>query len=140
MDFTENIPNHPLEILRQICGGQRKDFGLPTEVCGIYGLLVSKNLNSDYLAKMVGILEKYNEGVKRRLKAIILAREHIYSGLDANLSKGALELVAFDTCNGRMASLFDLSVPNPEHPYLARLVTNLENIKKKVCHKATYSK
>ena len=90
MDFTENFPDLPLEILRQIRSGQRKEFRLPTEVCGIYDHIVSRNLDLDYLAKIVGILAKYGadiQGVKRRLKAIILAEERIYSGLDANLFK-----------------------------------------------------
>lgn len=136
VDFTENFYEGPLNILRKICNENMKDFQLPIEVCGIYDHITRNKLYSEYLAGIADIAEKHGmdrQEAMERLRAIILAEDDKYGMLDANLSKGALELVVLNKFISYMTTLFDLSVSSPELPYLARLIINLEKARKKIC-------
>ncbi|QXJ30338.1 hypothetical protein [Saccharolobus shibatae] len=133
IDFTENYHEGPMEILRQICRGQRSDFQIPTEVCSIYNHIVSNKLYSQYLASVADIAEKYGmnrQEAMEKVKPIILGEGDMYYGFDTNVSKGALEPAVLDKFR---LSMFDLSVKSPELLFSAKLFIDLEKVRKKIC-------
>lgn len=133
IDFTENFYIGPLEVLRQICRGQRSDFQMPLQVCSAFDNIVTNRLYPEYLTRIADMIVPY--GVNRqevydKLRPIVLGENSIFYRLDANTSKGAISLVVLDKFK---LGMFDLSAKKPELLFIARLLVDLEKVRKRIC-------
>ena len=121
-----------LKVLREICGGRNADFRVPLEVCSAYDRIVT-NYRELYLADIADIAERYglsgNDVIAKAAPAI-LGEDVKYGRFDMGATRAALGLVILD---GFVLGMFDLSAKNPEVLFAARLYTDLEKARRKIC-------